>query len=228
MFRATAQNASRARIMIQGSAGLINIDNKEQQMNFNNGVPFDPGYSKHTYVFSESLDSLNQILASIKQFNQKKNQFKILQSKIYKLYENSTAFYLGCLLWATFIKYGFKDEPKEILDNSFLNKKVSDEEIFFEINSLLSYYENYPKDCRYYIGKPSSFPNEWLEVLETYKDFLRVNQNFENTKYTSDIKLPEKIKEPSKENLEIIFEKIESVTNSGNLEELFEIKGLIL
>ena len=196
-------------------------------MDFTNGVPFDPGYSPHTYVFSESLDSFSQILASIKQFSRKKTQFSMLRPKLVKLFENSTAFYLGCLLWAAFIKFNFEDSPKEILNNAFYGQKIPDEDVFYEIDSLLGYYEKYPKDCAYYTGKTGSFPAQWLEILKIYREFLIVNKNFENVKITSDINLPKSLKKPTKTELEQILMKIEAVTQSGNLEDLFEIKGLI-
>lgn len=196
-------------------------------MNFTDGVPFDPGYSAHTYVFSDCLESFNAFLGTIKQFNRKKVQFQMQREKLFKLFENSTAFYLGCLLWATFIKFNFKSEPKEILNNAFFGQEVPDEDIFYEINSLLAYYEKYPKDCVYYTGKSEEFPTEWLEILTVYKDFLKINKNFNALKNTSQINLPAVLKEPSQPELDRILEKIEIVTKSGRLEELFEIKELI-
>ncbi len=197
-------------------------------MDFTNGVPFDPGYSAHTSYFSENLDYCSQILASIKQFNQKKNQFRILRPKLAKLFENCTAFYLGCLLWAAYIKFSFEESPKEILNNAFFGKKVPDEDIFYEIDSLLTYFDKYPKDCAYFFGKPESFPQAWFEILKIYREFLVVNENFEKVRTTADLKLPKSIKTPTKTELEQILARIESVTKSGKLEDLFEIKGLIL
>ena len=197
-------------------------------MDFEHGVPFDPGYSAHTYVFSDCLESFNAFLGTIKQFNRKKVQFQMQRQKLCKLFENSTAFYLGCLLWAAFIKFNFKSEPKEILNNAFFGQEVPDEDVFYEINALLAYYEKYPKDCAYYTGKSEEFPKEWLEIFTVYKDFLTINKNFKEVKNTSQIELPEAIKEPAKPELARILEKIETVTKSGRLEELFEIKELIL
>ena len=197
-------------------------------MDFTKGVPFDPGYCAHTYIFSESLDYFGQILGSIKQFNRKKSQFNILRPKLVKLFENSTAFYLGCLLWASFIKFNFADSPKEILNNAFYGKKTVDEDVFYEIDSLLNYFEKYPKDCAYYTGKPANFPEQWFDILKNYKEFLIINENFEKVRTTADLKLPNSLKTPTKQELELILTKIESVTKSGKLEELLEIKGLIL
>ena len=197
-------------------------------MDFTKGVPFDPGYCEHTYIFSESLNAFEQFLSSHKKFSRKKSSFLLYRPKIVKLYENSTAFYLGCLLWATFIKLNFQNSPKEILDNAFLGKKIPDEDVFYEINAILGYFDKYSKDCLYYTGKSDAFSPEWKQILTIYREFLSVNENFEKVQYTSDLKLPDILKIPSEAELMLISEKIEAVVKSGKLEDLFEIKELIL
>lgn len=199
-------------------------------MDFEKGVPFDPGYSQHTYVFSEHIESIYNIMKSIKAPHQKRFQFKVFQPKITSLFQNSAAFYLGCLLWATFIKQNFKDSPKEILDNHFYGREMKDEKENFveEVDFLIDYCGQFEKDCKYYLGKNEKLPSNWTRVLLLYKDFLTINENFNAVKTTADLKLPAPIKELSKEDLEIVYKTINSVTKSGRLEGLFGVEKLLI
>lgn len=196
-------------------------------MNLEKSVPFDPGYSQHSYQFSENIEAVYNVLKSIKTPHQKKFQFKVFQPKIVMMYENSVAFYLGCLLWASYIKKAFSEAPKEISDNNFYDKEI-DDDIFSEINCLTDYFSQYEKDCKYYLSKPCLLNEEWLRIINVYKDFLTVNDNFKKVKDTSDLRLPKEIKDISPQDLSIILEKIEAVTVSGKLEELFEVKDLVV
>lgn len=197
-------------------------------MELEKGVPFDPGYSEHTYHFSENIESVYNVMASIKAPHQKKFQFKVFVPRIAEIFGNSVAFYLGCLLWASYINKNFAQNPKEILNNNFYAQETDDEYIFSEVDFMLEYISKFEKDTKYYLGKPEKFPQNWERILTVYKSFLFLNSNFKDVKMTSDLKLPSEIKEISKENLEIILKKIESVTESGRLEELFDVEGLLI
>ena len=48
-------------------------------------VKFDPGYAKHTTILSISLDYIYKKINSIKNFNQKKIQFKMNYPQIVKM-----------------------------------------------------------------------------------------------------------------------------------------------
>ena len=48
-------------------------------------VKFDPGYAKHTTILSLSLDYIYRKINSIKNFNQKKFQFKMNYPQIVKM-----------------------------------------------------------------------------------------------------------------------------------------------
>lgn len=197
-------------------------------MNYENGVPFDPGFAGHTYSFSQNVKSVDDIMASIKALHQKRFQYKVFLPKVLKLLHNSVSFYLGCLLWASYIVNKFKNDPKKILDNPYVGKHSTDEELFFEINYMLDYFEKIKKDSHYYLGKTQQLSQDWQEVLETYKDFLSLNGNLSGAFTTADVKLPSRIKPLDDEALSSIAEKIEEVTASGNLEELFAVKETIL
>lgn len=197
-------------------------------MDFSKGVLFDPGYSKYTMAFSPNIDAAHNMLFSIKALHQRKFKFQIMYPQLLKLLEQTVSFYLGCLLWAAFITQNFKSEPKEILDNSFIGKTVNAEDMLFEVNYAINYIDKLKKDCKYYLGKNCNIPDDWEEVMTVYKDFLTQNDFLVNAKTTADIKLPQKIKTPSKTELEEILENIENVTKTGELKELFKVKKYIL
>ena len=66
-----------------------------------------------------------------------------------------------------------------------------------------------------------------MTILNLYKEFLLENKNFTSTKTTDDIVLPKDLKTPTKEDLAIIYEKIEEVIKSGNLLDLTSVFGLV-
>ena len=148
--------------------------------------------------------------------------------QLLKLLEHTISFYLGCLLWATFISKNFKDNPKEILDNHYIGQKIKEDEMLFEVNYAIGYIEKLKKDCKYYLGKTCNLPDDWMQIMQLYKEFLMVNEFLVDAKSSADIKLPLAIKEPSQDDLNKILEQIELVVKSGELKELFKVKKLII
>jgi hypothetical protein len=65
------------------------------------------------------------------------------------------------------------------------------------------------------------------EILTNYVEFAQLNDNFKNTKMTSDIKTPECIahfKALSDEKLDELCDRIYDCINSKKIENLLEIK----
>ena len=197
-------------------------------MDFSKGVLFDPGYTKHVIAFAPNIDAAYSILLSAPSMHQRKFKFKMIYPQMLKMLENTVHFYLGCLLWATFITKNFEKNPKEILDNCYLDQEVEEESMLYEVNYAIYHIEKLQKDCKYYLNKPCDIPKEWEEILVTYKEFLTTNNFLVQAKKTSDITLPTKIKkEILQEDLNFILETIKTVINSGELNKLIEIKNLI-
>ncbi len=197
-------------------------------MDFSKGVLFDPGYSKYTLPFSQNIDAAYNMILSIKAPYQRKFKFQMVYPQLLKLLEHTISFYLGCLLWATFISKNFKDNPKEILDNHYIGQKIKEDEMLFEVNYAIGYIEKLKKDCKYYLGKTCNLPDDWMQIMQLYKEFLMVNEFLVDAKSSADIKLPLAIKEPSQDDLNKILEQIELVVKSGELKELFKVKKLII
>lgn len=197
-------------------------------MDFSKGVLFDPGYSKYTLAFSQNIDAAYNVLFSMKALHQRKFKFQMVYPQLLKLLEHTVSFYLGCLLWAAYIKQSFENEPKEILDNDYLGKTVNEEQLLFEVNYAISYIEKLKKDCKYYLGKTCNIPEDWTYVLNVYKEFLTANNYLTQAKMTSDILLPKQIKKIESPDLEKVLSIIEEVTKTGELKDLFKAKKYIL
>lgn len=197
-------------------------------MDFSKGVLFDPGYSKYTLAFSQNIDAAYNVLFSMKALHQRKFKFQMVYPQLLKLLEHTVSFYLGCLLWAAYIKQSFENEPKEILDNDYLGKTVNEEQLLFEVNYAISYIEKLKKDCKYYLGKTCNIPEDWTYVLNVYKEFLTANNYLTQAKMTSDILLPKQIKKIESPDLPKVLSIIEEVTKTGELKDLFKAKKYIL
>ena len=187
-------------------------------------VKFDPGYAKHTTILSISLDYIYKKINSIKNFNQKKIQFKMNYPQIIRMVDNNIGFVIGCILWAVYIKSlgDVKIEGNPCLDDTF-NKDETVEEIDFSIE----FFNQLKKDSKYYLNKDYEINPKYIDILNLYREFLLINSNFVSTRTTADLKLPQSLKTPSEKELQTIHSKIEEVINSGNLLDLQEVLPLV-
>lgn len=187
-------------------------------------VKFDPGYAQHTTILSISLDLIYKKINSIKNFNQKKIQFKMNYPQILRMVDNNIGFCIGCILWAVYIKASgdFKIEGNPCLGDTF-NKDETVEEIDYSIK----FYEQLKKDAKYYLNQDYEINPKYIEILNLYREFLLINSSFVNTKMTSDIQLPDSVKIPSEKDLKTIHNKIEEVIKSGKLLDLAEVLPLV-
>jgi len=159
-------------------------------------VLFDPGFAPLVYSFTENIKAIDNLMFSIKIPNQRRFRFQSIQPQITGLVKNSAAFYKGCLMWAKYIKETFPQaeiENNPFFDLDLKSQNISEEDFYEDVNLFIAYINKYPEDCRFYLGKDLSFPEQWLEIATAYKEFLILNNSFINTKYATDLKLPENI-----------------------------------
>ena len=187
-------------------------------------VLFDPGFAQHTTILSINLEYIYSGINAFKNFGQKKMKFKMAYPKILKMIDNNAGFCLGCILWAVYIKSlgDLKIDGNPCLGDTY-NEAESVEEIDYSIN----YYEQLKKDAKYYLGVNYEVNPQCLEILNLYREFLTLNENFVNTKTTDDVKLPESVKIPEQKYLDQIHSKIQEVIKSGELLDLTEVLPLI-
>lgn len=194
-------------------------------MNFDNGAQFDPGFVQHMSAFVPNIEYVYAGLNRLKNFTQKKNQFKMYYPKIQSLLKNYLGFYLGCILWAVYIN---QLDEKPILNNLCFGGEYSEKETLSEVDFIKDYIEQLKKDVKYYTGQDFTIDENSINILKTYREFLIANKGFVETKTTKDIKLPANLKTPSEKDLEEILSGIEKVIDNGKLYELFPLAQKVL
>ncbi len=190
------------------------------------GVQFDPGFIQHISAFEPNIEYVYDTLSTCRNFNQKKMQFKMFYPKIQSLLKNYLGFYLGCILWAVYIKN--LDDEKPILNNLCFGGEYSENDTLEEVDFIKKYIEQLKKDVKYYTGQNFSIDTQSQNILHAYRNFLKENKGFVETKTTKDIKLPEGFKTPSDKDLKEILEGIEKVIENGKLYELFPLAEKVL
>lgn len=200
-----------------------------KDMNFEDGVPFDPGYSNYLEPFTPTIKAIREDLKNRRNFSQKKIRFNNLNKMALDILDNNVSFYLGCILWGAYIHKKFEKDPKVIKNNAFL--KADDQELnkkncFIELDSILDFINNYPRDTKYYTGKEQSLPSFYRKIIDSYKDFIEINDNFVNAETTANIKIPENfafIKDYKDAELEKVYSRILEAVSSGKMAELFNL-----
>ena len=188
-------------------------------------VQFDPGCIQHMSAFEPNIQYVYNSLNSCRNFNQKKMQFKMFYPKIQSLLKNYLGFYLGCILWAVYIK-SLGEKP--IAGNLCYGGDFSETETLEEVDFIKSYIEQLKKDAKYYLGQNFSIDEESIKVLDTYREFLKLNEGFVKVQTTADVKLPASLKSVDEAGLKEILIGIEQVIENGKLHELFALSEKVL
>lgn len=188
-------------------------------------VQFDPGFIQHMSAFEPNIQYVYNSLNSCRNFNQKKMQFKMFYPKIQSLLKNYLGFYLGCILWAVYIK-SLGEKP--IAGNLCYGGDFSETETLEEVDFIKSYIEQLKKDAKYYLGQNFSIDEESIKVLDAYREFLKLNEGFVKVQTTTDVKLPASLKSVDETGLKEILIGIEQVIENGKLHELFALSEKVL
>ena len=186
-------------------------------------VLFDPGYAPLVINSLGQVGYLYYTFSAVKDLKAKRLNFPMTFRRIEKHLNNTIYFYLGCLLWATYLK---KFDDFEIVGNQLLGEDCEEYEYTRELDFLIDYTKNQiPKDFKYYLNKTYEIDERFIKILETYREFLVINKGFCNVSKTNQIELPKNLKKPSE--LEILNEKIKKAIQERNLEQLLELYDLI-
>ena len=190
-------------------------------------VLFDPGYSDCILGVSDNVEFMySAFVQSSMPLKQKKFQFSILFPKLKKMLSQNVSFYLGCLLWAVYLK-SLKNAVFE--NNPCLNTEFDEQTAYDETNFLIDFiYDKFNKDAKYYINATYKKDERYITVLKTYNEFLKLNEGFKNVKTTADINLPSNLKVPSTGELKTIKQKIDEAISLKDLTKLFDVYELIL
>ncbi len=196
------------------------ISGEKKVMNFDDGVPFDPGFVQHISAIMPNIEYVYGNLNRFKNFGQKKSQFKMIFPKLRELIDNYIGFYAGCVLWAAAVKT-LKGKP--ITGNYCCGGEYNEDETLQEVNFLTAYLNHLPKDVKYYTGQDLKISEDDFKILDVYREFLKANKGFTGVENTGDLLLPESFKPV--EDTGKIFDKVEEVIETG---KLFELKELVI
>ncbi len=186
------------------------------------GLEFDPGFGPFILAFRGTVEYLYLDINKFKNLSQRKVKFRQYYKKFLELFYNNLGFYIGCLMWAAYIK---TQPQQEILNNHCLGQEYNEEENTSETNFMISFLELFPKDMKYFLGINYDINPDDMKILELYKEFLTLNKGFVNSKTNTDILLPNGMKT---ENAEIFKEKIDEILKTEDLSKFVDCKDLIL
>lgn len=186
------------------------------------GLEFDPGFAPYILAFQGTVNYLYVDINKFKNFSQRKIKFRQYHKKILDVFYNNLGFYVGCLMWAAYIR---TQEEQDLLNNHCLGGKNNPEENTIETDYMINFVQLFPKDMRYFMNTSFEFDAYVNDILHLYKEFLIINNGFINAVANSDIVLPEGLKTDGAENFK---EKIDEVIAAKDLSKFLEYKDLIL
>ena len=94
-----------------------------------------------------------------------------------------------------------------------------------ETGFMLQFIDLFPKDMKYFLGQSYSFDEKQIELIKVYEEFLTLNKGFVESKYNTDIKLPESVKIEGAEGYK---ELIDKVLETKDLSKLLEYLSTII
>lgn len=186
------------------------------------GLEFDPGFAPYILAFRGTTEYLYADINRFKNFSQRKLKFKQYYKKILEMLKNNLGFYVGCLMWAAYIK---AQPEQEILNNHCLGGKYNEEENVSDTEFMIKFLELFPKDMKYFAGEDYEIDPMDTKLLEMYKEFLTINKGFVESKLNTDILLPAGMKTEGAEEFKT---KIDEVLKTEDLSKLLEYRDIIL
>lgn len=188
------------------------------------GLEFDPGFAPYVLAFRDTVEYLYMDINRFKNLSQRKMKFRQYYKKFIEMFNNNLGFYVGCLMWAAYIK---TQPEQEILNNSCLGAEYNEEENVSDTQFMIKFLELLPKDVKYFGVNDTDFEvdSRDLKILELYKEFLTINKGFIESKLNTDILLPEGMKTEGAEGFK---DKIDEVLKEQDLSKLLEYRDVIL
>ena len=180
------------------------------------GLEFDPGFGPYILAFRDTTEYLYMDINRFKNLSQKKMKFMQYHKKIVEMLNNNLGFYVGCLMWAAYIK---TQPEQEILSNHCFGAEYNEDANISDTRFIAGFVELFPKDMKYFLGQNYSFDENVSKLIKTYEEFLIINKGFVESKYNTDIQLPSNIKI---NNAEEFKSQIDKVLETKDLSKLLE------
>ena len=186
---------------------------------------FDPGFNPILNHFIPVYLEFNQILNSTNKQSNRKKLYLVNAPLLKNSLKSTIGFWKGCMLWAVYLKNHFALFPQEIEGNTLFGANGEEIKFFEQQNELIqTYFDNYSKDIKKYIGISAKLPPVYTEIFEDYKTFSALNNHFISTKMTNEIKLPPRYdREYTPEETENIFNSIQEIIDSKDLSLFIEL-----
>lgn len=191
-------------------------------MDFEKSIPFDLGLGQHVQSFAANIEYAYSELNSFVNSKMRKFQFQRFYPIFDEEIELNINFYIGCMLWACYIK---QFDNKEISENPVLGEDVNEEQSLFNVNYLRNYLPKFEKDSKYYLNKIVKINPKYYDLIDLYEEFLKINNHFVNTKTSSDLNLPFKIENPDYNK---ILNTIQKAVETGDFSSLREYMDILL
>lgn len=170
-----------------------------------NGLDFDPGFGPYILAFRGAVEYLYLDINKFKNLSQKKVKFMQYHKKILEIFDNNLGFYVGCLMWAAYIK----TQPKQkILSNHCFGQEYNEKDNISETIFMKEFIKLYPRDMKYYMGKSFEFDENISKLVQAYEEFLVLNKGFVESEFNTDILIPESIKISEPENCKNLIDEI--------------------
>ena len=109
------------------------------------GLEFDPGFAPFILAFRGTVEYLYMDINRFKNLSQKKMKFRQYYKKMLDMFNNNLGFYVGCLMWAAYIK---TQPEQEILNNNCLGQEYNEEENISDTEFMIKFLELLPKDVK--------------------------------------------------------------------------------
>lgn len=186
------------------------------------GLEFDPGFAPYILAFRGTIEYLYADINRFKNFSQKKLKFRQYYKKFMELFYNNLGFYVGCLMWAAYIK----TQPEQaILNNNCFGQEYNEAENVFDTDFMIKFLELFPKDVKYFLGETYTTNDSDLKILNLYREFLIINRGFVDSKTNSDILLPDGMKI---DRADTFKDKIDEAIKNQDLSLLVQYKEILL
>ena len=137
------------------------------------GLEFDPGFAPFILAFRGTVEYLYMDISRFKNLSQKKMKFRQYYKKMLDMFNNNLGFYVGCLMWAAYIK---TQPEQEILNNNCLGQEYNEEENISDTEFMIKFLELLPKDVKYFLGQNYEINQADMKILELYKEFLEAER----------------------------------------------------
>lgn len=182
----------------------------------NAGLEFDPGFGPYILAFRGTVEYLYTDINRFKNLSQKKVKFMQYYKKILEVFYNNIGFYVGCLMWAAYIK---AQPEQDILSNPCYGAQYNETENISDTQYMLKFTELFPKDMKYFLGQSFEFEPNIEKLIRIYEEFLILNQGFTKTAANTDVVLPKSVKIKDVSEYKILIDKAIESKNLSMLKE---------